>query len=133
MSTATSAIQTAIYTRLTGDATLMGLVTGVFDAVPQEQTLPYVTIGQFEGEDWSTFAKLGEAYAVNLHVWNDSAKGQKTVQAIQSRVDTLLNRAALTVTGYVAVSCIREYVTVLQDPDGVTWHGVQRFRIHVNE
>lgn len=130
MAIAASAIQTALYSRLTGDATLMGLITGVFDAVPDAQAFPYLTLGEFEGSEWSTFGTLGQTYLFTLHTWSQS-KGTKAAQAIQSRVDTLLHRVTLSLSGAACVTCVREFDTVLRDPDGVTWHGVQRFRMWV--
>ncbi len=37
-------LQKAIYGALTGDSTLMAMITGVHDHVPQETAFPYVTV-----------------------------------------------------------------------------------------
>ena len=49
--------QTAAQARLTGDTTLMGLITGVFDMdnVAQGQALPYVSYGSHYGTPFKTF------------------------------------------------------------------------------
>lgn len=131
MSSAALPLQAGLYSLLTGDATLMAMIGGVFDAVPDNQPCPYVTIGEVESADWSTFGKSGESFVLTLHVWSES-KGKKEAQTIQNRLDTLVHRGTISVSGFTFVSAIREMATVMQDPDGVTWHGVQRFRIHVS-
>ncbi len=132
MSSAQQPVQAGLYTKLTSDGTLMGLIQGVFDAVPNDQAYPYVTLGEIEADEWSTFARLGQSMVVTLHTWSQG-KGKKDAQVIQSRIDTLLHRGTITVSGFTFVSCIREFETVLQDPErGETWHGVQRFRVHVH-
>jgi len=40
-----------------------------------------------------------------------------------------LNRAEFIIDGYILIDIMQENETVLRDPDGITLHGVQRFRI----
>jgi hypothetical protein len=40
------ALQEALYTRLNDDSTLGALITGVYDGVPADTTLPTVVIGE---------------------------------------------------------------------------------------
>ena len=132
MSSAAKELQRAIYLKLNGDATLSALITGVFDHVPQNQAFPYVVLGEDTLKDWSTFGTLGQEPTVTLHVWSRS-RGKREAQDILSRIDTLLHRASLTVTGQNVTGIEREFEQTLRDGDGVTYHGVQRYRVLLHE
>ena len=51
MSLHSFALQERIYSTLNGDSTLGALITGVFDGVPDGQTLPIVVIGEQTSND----------------------------------------------------------------------------------
>lgn len=117
----------AVFDKLDGDATLGALVTGVFDHVPDEQDLPYVTLDGPEGKDWSAKDFDGMEHSMMIHSWSE-IPGWKEVQDIMSRVHELLHDVALTLSGFTLVNLRFESHQQLRDPDGVTRHGVQRFR-----
>lgn len=129
MATISNPLQVAIYNKLTGDSTLMSLVTNrIYDHVPQGAAFPYLAIGDDTLTDWSTFARLGQQATVTLHAWSRE-KGRKEVKAILSQVDTVLNRQELTLSGFTFVACVREFEETFLDADGITYHGVQRYRV----
>jgi hypothetical protein len=133
MSSVLNPLQKAISDKLVGAAGLTALVsTRIYDYVPQAPTFPYVVFGDDTGTDWSTFGRLGEEVTITIHAWSRE-RGRKETKSIQSQIDAALNRQALTITGYTAVSCVREYQESFQDPDGITYHGVQRFRVFAHE
>lgn len=133
MSSAANPLQKAIKDKLDGAAGLTALVgTRIYDYVPQAETFPYVTFGDDTVLDWSTFGTLGEEATLTIHVWS-RIRGRKETKSIQSQIDAALNRQALDITGYTAVACVREYQESFQDPDGITYHGVQRFRVFAHE
>lgn len=132
MSSAAWELQRSIFAKLDGDATLTALVTGVFNRVPQGQAFPYIKIGHRTIRNWSTFGTLGEEPTITLHIWS-RYRGNKEAEDIMSRMDTLLNRATLSVTGQNFVSIEREFSDVLEEQDGVTYHGIQRYRILLHE
>ena len=106
--------------------------TPVYDAVPpsvdHSQPFCYVTLNDIQAIDWSTKTFDGQDFAVNLHVWS-SYRGNKEVQEKFNAIHTALHNAALTVTGAAVVICRYEASQIFLDPDGLTRHGVQRFRI----
>jgi len=127
------AMQTAIYTALTADATLVALVEGIYDDHPQDldaqasSAFPYVTIGDdiitpFASDDWS-----GGTILTQIDVWSRYA-GRKEAKAILDRIRVVLDRATLSVTGYEFVTCDFAESFVDLDPDGETRHGVIQFR-----
>lgn len=127
-----SALQTAIYTKLTSDSTLDGLVTGVFDSVPETTDYPYISIGADTFIDWGAMDFQGMEATITIHSWS-RARGRKEVKAIMARIYALLHEASLTVTSHNCVLIRQEYSETLLDPDGTTYHGVQRFRALTHE
>lgn len=106
--------------------------TPVYDAVPpsadHSAAFCYVTLNDIQAIDWSTKTFAGQDFAVNIHVWS-SYRGNKEVQEKFDLIHAALNNAALTVTGASTVICRYEASNIFLDPDGLTRHGVQRFRI----
>lgn len=111
------AVQQAIYAKLTSDATLMGLIKGVFDAVPDNQPMPYVVIGEGTEVPFRTFTSTSYVATITLHIWS-GAKGYKEGLAILDRLNTLLDRVSLTVSGFQHIYCEYEFSNTTQDPDG---------------
>jgi hypothetical protein len=92
-------VQRALYTKLSGDGVLMGMVTGVYDVVPQKTALPYVVIGDgranVEPADELTLTEL----QMQIEVWGD-ATGRKKVLTILNRIFSLMHMGTLTLAGY---------------------------------
>lgn len=125
-------VQKAIYDTLSGDSTLSNLIEGVFDYVPERTSFPYVTIGDDDFNESGGHTFDGVNASVTIHSWS-RYRGRKEVKEIMARIYTLLHKASLTVTGYNLVFCIFDFAETIQDPDGETYHGVQRFRMFVTE
>lgn len=126
-------VQKAVWSLLSSNAGLQAIVGDKFyDQVPDHTLYPYVTVYTESSSDFSTFNKLGEQVILNVHTWSQ-ANGRQEALSIMTLIDTLLNRANLTISGYSLVGCVREFQEVLLDQDGRTYHGVQRFRIWVTE
>lgn len=130
MSTGQWEFQQALFTALNGDSTLTTtLGASIFDHVPDHQavTFPYVVIGEDTMLDYSTKDLVGSDVTVTLHVWSQY-RGSKEVKQVMDRVHTLLHDSNLTVTGRNLINLRSEFSDVLRDPDGITRHGVMRFR-----
>jgi len=125
-------IQTAIYTALTGDTTLMTLVNGVYDWVPEGTLMPYVVIGEAMATPRNSHDRFGRRNVETLHVWSQQ-QGMKQINAIMSRITTILDHQTLTVTGHDAVMCHHEFEQTLNDPDPEIRHGVIRFAVTTEE
>jgi hypothetical protein len=120
-------LQKAIYQTLSGDATLMGLVTGVYDRPPQGSAFPYITLGESEGRDWSTKTTSGMEQIVSQHVWSREG-GRKQASLIMERIHTLLHDAGLSVEGQTLISLRFSASSLNLENDGWTYHGILRFR-----
>jgi len=116
-------LQQAIYTELSGYAPLPA---PVYDDVPQDGSFPYVVIGDDSFADWSTDTELGATSVLTVHTWS-RLRGRKETKELQGHIETALNRATLSATGYNFVSLDLLSSESFLDSDGLTRHGVQTF------
>jgi len=122
------ALQTAIFTLLSADNNLTStLGASVFDDVPEETAYPYVQIGEDTAIDYSTKDLNGSDVSVNLDVWS-RYRGSLEAKNIMDRIHTLLHDSSLSVAGANFINMRFEFSDIIRDPDGITRHGVMRFR-----
>ena len=132
------AIQDCIADTLKSDSPLMAMVQGVYDSVPQANdagsgsSFPYVTIGEDTHVEWDTDTELGADVTITIHTWS-RYRGRKEVKNIQGRIYEILHRANLSVSGYHLVGIDWLQSESFMDTDGLTRHGVQTFRITIEE
>ena len=128
MSLGQFALQSAIYTRLNSDNTLTSTNGAtVVDEPLLADTYPLVVIGEETTIDFSRKDVDGGETTINIHVWSQY-KGSKETKNIMDRIHTLLHDVSLSVTGFNLINLRFEFSDIMIDPDGVTRHGVMRFR-----
>ena len=122
------ALQTAVVADLFGDAGV-GAIVGdrIYDAPPRNAEFPYVTIGQASIADWSTGTEAGAEHRLLIDVWSREP-GKRQCYEIMDAIEAALHDAALTLDGHVLVNLRFEFADARRDPDGITYHGVVRFR-----
>ena len=121
-------LQTAIYTALSGDSNLTStLGASVFDEVPDQSSYPFVALGEETVVEYDTKDLDGASHTINIHVWSQY-KGAKETKQIMDRIHTLLHDSSLSVSGFNLIRMQFEFSDIMRDPDGVTRHGVMRFR-----
>ncbi len=118
-------IQAAIYAKVAA----IGWPT--FDHVPQETAFPYVVIGDDTSIPWDTDNSLGSETTCTIHVWSRH-RGRKEVKEIMRTIYEALHRAEIAIIGGALVECMAEFQESFMDPDGLTRHGVIRFRLIVD-
>ena len=121
-------LQTAMYQRMVADDTLMGMVSGVFDDVPEGQAKPYVVIGEAIETPRNNHGQFGRETVVTLHIWSEHA-GFSEALNIQNTTVELFDHQPLSVDGQHVVSVRYEFSQPLRDPDPHIRHGVIRFRV----
>lgn len=129
-------LQQAILDRLEGFSALTALLASdprasrpaIYDHVPQDAAFPYVVVGDTTALEWDTDTSTGHEHTVTLHAWSEY-RGRKEVKQIQGELYNALHRHDLSITGEHTVTCEHEYAESLLDPDGITRHGVARFRV----
>ena len=122
-------LQVAIY-----DALNNVISIPVFDHVPQKQSYPYVVIGEDNHNNWDDDIKNGMESTVNIHVWDrpegDSGdRGKANTKKLQGEIYNVLHRGGFDIGDYGNVGITFEYSDCFKDTDGITYHGVQRFRV----
>lgn len=128
MSVGQFALQSAIYSTLNGDSNLTTtLGAGVFDDVTEGTNTPFITLGEETATEFDTKDLSGAENTINIHIWSEY-KGSKECKQIMDRVHDLLHDSSISVTGFNLVNMRFEFSDIIRDPDGVTRHGVMRFR-----
>jgi DNA-binding LytR/AlgR family response regulator len=132
----TAAIDQALIAKLTSDATLTAAAPGgVFrDMAPQSTTTPFVVVTQMSHVD--AYAIGSQAYEELLYLVKvvDQANSSSAAQTAADRVQTLLQGATLTITGYRSMLVQREerivYVEVDDESDRRWQHRGGLYRVY---
>ena len=122
-------LQEAIYATL-NNATITGATVAdvpVYDDVPEGTSAPYIAIGEDTAIDIAAKDKDAHEHTLTVHVWSEY-RGRYEIKHIMEQVYQNLHNAAITVSGASLVNLRNEFVTTLQEADGITRHGVMRFR-----
>jgi hypothetical protein len=122
-------LQRAIYEVLVADAAMLDLLGGprIFDAVPDNSAFPYLTLGQSSVNDWSSGSEAGEEHRLTLHVWS-RAVGRRETHELMAALRGVLHDRALDLDGHRLVNLRHELSEARREADGVTYHGIVRFR-----
>lgn len=132
MTQAIWALQEAVYQELSSDATLLALIPGIFQHVPQETALPYAVIVPQGTEDWSTSTKEGQQVQILVQMYMREAGSKKILEATQ-RVRELLHEMALSVTDFVLVSLRVEDADIMLGADGLTYQATLHLKALMQE
>lgn len=130
MSSASWALQTAIFAALAADAgikAVLGDPPRVYDEVPRNAAMPYLVIGDDKETDWNTSTDTGTEHALILHVWS-RARGRKESKAIADAIRTALDDANLAPPGHTLIGIKYQSAEFLRQTDGQTYHAILRFR-----
>ena len=96
-------VQAAIYSKLTADGVLMGLVTGIYDTVPAHTAMPYVVIGEGESETQDLLTSTDTQCRLEISVWGEPT-GRKNTLTIMDRIYGLLQHATLTISDFSLIT-----------------------------
>lgn len=131
-------LQIGLYDKLKDDAQLMAMVDAIYDNPPQQDDpasnapFPFVTISESTLQPWDTDTEIGTEATATVHVWSRASHALEAKQ-IQAAIYRVLHRDTIAITGYTVVGIDLINQTVERDPDGITRHGVQDFRIIYEE
>ncbi len=121
-------LQQAIFTALNGNVSgIDSANVSVYDDVPENTVYPYVVIGEETAANNGTKDLDGIEHTLTLHVWSQY-RGRREIKEIMQSVYQLLHDAAITVSGASLVNIRQEFNNTLMENDGITRHGVMRFR-----
>lgn len=122
------ALQAAIFNALDG---VPGMPP-VYDDVPENVPFPYVVIGDDVSAAFDDDCGSGADSMVTIHVWS-TYPGRAEAKQILELIYRTLHRSNLVIAGNVTITIDADYQMTLLDPDGVTRHGVIRFRVLTRE
>lgn len=126
------ALQQSIFTKITSgtltDVAGTSITTKVFDDVPEGTSYPYVIIGEETAINFGTKDKDANEHTLTIHVWSQY-RGRKEIKNIMSQIYTILHNTDITVSGASLVNIRHEFEQTLLEADGITRHGVMRFRV----
>lgn len=129
-------VQEAIYAALRANATIKSLVgdpARVYDHVEQNPTFPFITIGESTAVPFDTKTTFGTEQTLTLHAWDRNYRGRKRVKQILKAIYDVLHDGQLTVDSNEFIYCYWEFSDTFVDPDGLTYHGVARYRVVTQE
>jgi len=113
-------------------------VIGIYDNPAQvadpasDAAFPFITLSGGTSQPWDTDTDRGDEAIVQVHVWSRASNSLETKQ-IQDAIYSILHRGTIVISGSVFIGSDYITQTVQRDPDGITRHGVQEFRIIYEE
>ena len=123
-------LQIAVQAKLTGDATLMGMITDVGDQIVEGQAFPYISYGQHVDGTWATFGHWNSEAFFLLDIWS-AASGDEECYRILAEVIRLLqtrpDNAPLTLTNYGLVGMKYDWSTMMPPDEFGIRHMPVRF------
>lgn len=134
-----TALQTAVYGVLSGDATLVAMLssewgtTAVFADVPQENAddaafYPFISFGPDLTTRMDDKDTDGGNALLQVNIWSRTGDYAEA-KDIAGRIHDLLHRQALTITGAHHIETVMEEADFSLDPDGETRRGQMQFRV----
>lgn len=126
-------IAKGIYDKLKADVTLMAAISDVYHVIAvQTATVPYVTFGLLTDSPIGTFISQTAIEDTTWWVNVFSDDGSKDAGDIAGYVMAVLDDASLTVAGYTALKCVREFIgSPLYDIDTNIYQIPLRYRIWI--
>jgi len=97
---------------------------------PQTATLPYVVFGLLTDVPIGTFTRIAAIEDMTFYVNCFTSTSVAHAYTLAGLVNTILSNASLTISGYTAMVCKREYVgSVLYDTDNKVYQIPLRYRV----
>ncbi|MFL5238101.1 MAG: DUF3168 domain-containing protein [Rhizomicrobium sp.] len=130
MSSSSFALQQAIFAALSGSTDLQALLSDpprLFDFVPPDSAFPYVVLGDGSEADWSTATEDGTEHTIQIDVWSRQP-GHREAKQIADVIRSVLNNAALIVTGAALIDIRHVTTDFSREPDGQTFRARLTFR-----
>jgi hypothetical protein len=123
MTEASLAIQAAVIQILNSAA---GLPDGIYDKVPAGAAFPYITFTATIVNDDSAECITGSEVFFDIHVWS-RAVGWPEAASIAGAIRAALDRIEIPLSGQRLIACNFLNFRRVDDPDGITRHGVVSF------
>lgn len=123
-------IQRTIFQLLQAALTPQGVT--VYDHLPENRSYPHVVIGDDTLSDWSTDTETGVDVVLTIHTYSN-VRGKRQVRRIMDAMKAALHNADPPVEDYETVLLQFQQDVIVEESDGVTWHGISRYRYLADE
>lgn len=122
-------LQDMIYRRLTSDASI---TWPVFDRADPQQQLPFIEFGPEDVQEDDDECITGTNHQFQVDLYHSQA-GMTELKEVMGLVKRSLHNFAGELTEHALHSIRFVRMTVLQEPDGINYHGVVQFEALVEE
>ena len=105
----------------------------IYDDNPKQAPYPYVVMGEMTATDWSDKFEPGQEVYSTLHIWSQY-KGRKEVVEMGDAILQVLTKSTLDLApNFRAVLDELDMNEIIVDIDGITRHGIMRFKYLIEE
>jgi hypothetical protein len=132
--TASSELQKLVFDTLTGDAGLTAIVGArVYDRALPNAAFPFISFGPTSFFLVQDDCLSGRIETIQVDVWSESKGGKRQCKDIVDLVVDALNGIEAELTTVTVADMRVVLVQVLDDPDGITSHGVVQVEALIDE
>ena len=105
----------------------------IYDDHPEQADFPYVTMGEMTARDWSDKFEPGQEVYSTIHIWS-RYKGRKEATEMGDAILQALSKSSLDLApNFRAVLQELDMNELIIDIDGITRHGIMRFKYLIEE
>ena len=119
----------AVYVALDATTGLTGIIS---ESLSNADQFPKIWLEDGGADDWSNKDDNGLEAFVNLHVGSQK-EGTKEIRGLMDKCHSALHNVDLVLTNGQSVLCQFVRHDVVIDSDGITRHGIMRFKLLVSE
>ena len=119
----------AVYVALDAITGLTGIIS---ESLSNDDPFPKIWIEDGGADDWSNKDDNGLEAFVNLHVGSQK-EGTKEIRGLMDKCHGALHNVDLVLANGQSVLCQFVRHDVVIDSDGITRHGIMRFKLLVSE
>ena len=130
-------LQSAIFTHLLDGAANARVAipqiddpVSILDDIPTDTKYPYIVIGEETSIDADTKDFAGAEHTITIHSWSRYA-GQKEIKIMEAWLVDKLHEKSIPLPRATVVNMRREFYQVLVEVDGITRHGISRYRVTI--
>ena len=121
-------VQKSVYTLLNNDATLSGLITGVYDKVASSIVYPYVIVEEITAKPWESRSFNGTEFTLRVQI-HSRGGGKKEAADIMQQILSLLHHTSFTIIGANLILSQLINSNIALQRDGITHTGSMQFQI----
>lgn len=119
-----TALQTGLFNLLSA-----GQTTPVYDDVPEDAALPYITIGAFTCKRLPDKTSDIWDASIQIHIWSDYS-GKAEINSVANDITTVLSSAAIDAEGFAVISQDVDFFEAF--PEGeFGYHGVLTIVVNI--